>query len=120
MRGYARCDSVESAPLPSADLPEPILRALRDVIAPLVEGDGGVLYVVPRENVVHLHLAGACGGCPGVRTTTQEVIEPALRAAGVRGAIEFTSGWIVPDGAERLTSADAPTTDRDNVLRRSR
>ena len=106
--------------MPSVELPEPIARALRDVIAPLVEADGGVLYVVARESGLHLHLAGACGGCPGARTTSQEVIEPALRAAGARGAIEVSSGWIVPDGAERIAAAEPPSTDRDSALRRSR
>jgi Fe-S cluster biogenesis protein NfuA len=108
--------------LPLAELPEPIARALRDVIAPLVEGDGGVLYVVARDAGLHLHLAGACGGCPGARTTAVEVIEPALRAAGARGAIEVTSGWIVPDGAERISASEAPSADRerDPALRRSR
>jgi Fe-S cluster biogenesis protein NfuA len=106
--------------LPSAELPEPIARALRDVIAPLVEGDGGVLYLVARESGLHLHLAGACGGCPGARTTAQDVIEPALRAAGARGAIEVSSGWIVPDGAERIAAAEPPSTNRDSALRRSK
>lgn len=106
--------------MPSADLPEPIARALRDVIAPLVEGDGGVLYVVAADGGLRLHLAGACGGCPGARTTAVEVIEPALRAVGLRGPIEVSSGWIVPDGAERIAAAESPTTDRDGVLRRSR
>jgi len=109
-----------SVALPSAELPEPIARALRDVVAPLVESDGGILYVVTRDAGLHLHLAGACGGCPGVRMTAQDVIEPALRAAGVRGAIEVSSGWIVPDGAERIAAAEPPSTDRDSALRRSR
>lgn len=85
-----------------ADLSEPILRTLREIVAPLVEADGGVLYVVPRPNGLGLHLAGACGGCPGIRTTTTEVIEPAVRAAGFKGELHITSGWIVPEGAERV------------------
>ena len=88
-----------------ADLSEPILRTLREIVSPLVEADGGVLYVVPRQNGLGLHLAGACGGCPGVRTTTNEVIEPAVRASGYRGELHITSGWIVPEGAERVVAS---------------
>ncbi len=87
-----------------AELTEPVLRTLREIVAPLVEADGGALYLVPREAVLALHLSGACGGCPGVRTTVGEVIEPAVRASGFRGPIEVTSGWIVPEGAERVAA----------------
>ena len=111
----------------SAELPEPIARALRDIVAPMVEGDGGLLYVVATGVTgaaggvgVRLHLAGACGGCPGVRTTTQDVIEPVLRAAGARGPIEVSSGWIIPEGAERVVGPESSTTERDAPLRRSR
>lgn len=80
-----------------------MLRTLREIVAPLVEADGGVVYVVRRAgNGLRLHLAGACAGCPGHRITTSEVIEPALRAAGVRGDIDVSAGFTVPDGAERI------------------
>ena len=85
------------------DLPEPIVRALREIVAPLVEADGGTLYVVRKVGGVRLHLAGACAGCPGYRITTTEVIEPALRAAGAKGDIDVSAGWTVPDGAERVS-----------------
>ncbi len=93
------------------ELPEAVVRTLREVVAPLVEADGGVLYVLRRPGTplgtahpgVSLHLAGTCAGCPGVKTTTYDVIEPALRAAGLRGDIDVTAGWIVPSGAERIT-----------------
>jgi Fe-S cluster biogenesis protein NfuA len=85
------------------DLPEPIVRALREIIAPLVEADGGVVYVVRRAGPgLRLHLAGTCAGCPGHKITSSEVIEPALRAAGVKGEVEVTAGFTVPEGAERI------------------
>jgi Fe-S cluster biogenesis protein NfuA len=87
------------------DLPDPVVRTLREIVAPLVEADGGVLYVVRKQGGVRLHLAGACAGCPGYRITSTEVIEPALRAAGMSGDIDVTAGWTVPDGAERVTPA---------------
>ena len=86
------------------DLPEPIVRTLREIVAPLVEADGGVLYVVRKPTGVRLHLAGACAGCPGYRITSTEVIEPALRAAGVKGDIDVTAGWTVPEGALRVNA----------------
>lgn len=89
------------------DLPEPIVRTLREILAPLVEADGGVLYVVRKPTGVRLHLAGACAGCPGYRITSTEVIEPALRAAGAKGDIDVTAGWTVPDGALRVTAGEA-------------
>jgi Fe-S cluster biogenesis protein NfuA len=84
------------------DLPEPIVRTLREIVAPLVEADGGILYVVRKAGGVRLHLSGACAGCPGFRITSTEVIEPALRAAGVKGDIAVSAGWTVPAGAERV------------------
>src|SRR5262245_13527202 len=86
------------------DLPEPALRTLREIVAPLVEADGGELYLVRKGPGLRLHLAGACAGCPGHKTTSTEVIEPVLRAAGVRGDIDVTAGWTVPEGAERISS----------------
>jgi len=101
---YARvgCDSL-GAPL--TDAPDIVARTLREVIAPLVEADGGVLYFVRKPNgAVRLHLAGACAGCPGFRITSTEVIEPVLRAAGVKVDIEISAGWTVPEGAERVST----------------
>lgn len=85
------------------EVPEPILRVLADVVAPLVALDGGELWVVGASATgLRLHLAGKCAGCPGIRTTTVDVIEPALRAAGLRGELDVSSGWTIPEGAERL------------------
>lgn len=104
-----------------SELPEPVLRTLREVLAPLIEADFGVLYVVPKPQGIRLHLAGACGGCPGVKTCTTDVFEPALRAAGIKGDIEISAGWIVPEGAERVAGPEpAASTERDSPLRRSR
>lgn len=87
------------------DVPEIVERTLREVIAPLVEADGGVLYVVRKPSGgVRLHLAGACAGCPGFRITSNEVIEPALRASGLKGELEISAGWTVPEGAQRVSA----------------
>ena len=89
--------------------PEHVERTLRDTIAPMVEADGGTLFRVPRaDGALQLHLAGACAGCPGARTTITELIEPAMRAAGFRGPVDVTSGWTVPTGAERVRPPEQP------------
>ncbi len=87
-------------------VPEAIERVLIEVVAPLVAVDGGELWLVAGQaSGLRLHLAGRCAGCPGIRTTTADVIEPALRAAGLRGELEVSSGWIIPEGASRIEPA---------------
>lgn len=60
---------------------EQVERQIREVLAPLIEADGGgiELVEVTKESVV-VRLVGACLGCPGVHFTQAHVIEPALRA----------------------------------------
>jgi Fe-S cluster biogenesis protein NfuA len=55
---------------------------LRDVLAPLIEADGGHIEIVSAdaERVV-FHLSGACAGCPGVQYTRGHVIIPAVQQA---------------------------------------
>ena len=52
------------------DVREKILKSCRELVAPLVVADGGELYVVSvTPDDVHVHLAGACAGCPGAMLT---------------------------------------------------
>lgn len=72
----------------------------RDVLAPLLAADGGVLYVVRiDDDAVILHLGGTCAGCPGAPITSSSVIDPAIRsiAPGIR--LKVTNGALLPDGA---------------------
>ncbi len=88
-----------------ADASDILSRTLREIVAPLVEADGGAVYLARKSNgSVRLHLAGACAGCPGFRVTSAEVIEPVLRAAGLKVDLEITAGWSIPEGAERVTA----------------
>jgi Fe-S cluster biogenesis protein NfuA len=48
---------------------------------------------------VHIHLAGACAGCPGAQFTTERIIEPALRNAHPKGRVRVTTGYLIPTGA---------------------
>jgi Fe-S cluster biogenesis protein NfuA len=79
------------------------------VVAPLVEADGGELFVVsltPTE--VILHLAGHCAGCPGASSTQGLVLEPLFRAAAGVASVRVTTGYVVPDGAYRVRADDVP------------
>jgi Fe-S cluster biogenesis protein NfuA len=52
---------------------------------------------------VHIHLTGACAGCPGASLTGDKVLLPALRTAAPKAQIVLTTGAHVPDGAERCS-----------------
>ncbi len=52
---------------------------------------------------VHIHLGGSCAGCPGASLTSDKVILPALRTAAPKVRVVVTTGFRIPEGAERLT-----------------
>ena len=82
---------------------EQILKMCREILAPLVKADGGEMYLVsvgPEE--VHIHLAGTCAGCPGASLTRDRVLEPAVATVAPKLSLRVTTGWIVPQGSERV------------------
>ncbi len=82
-----------------------LLRVCRDVLAPLVAADGGVMYLVKAVgDDVHVHLTGTCAGCPGAALTRDGVIAPAVRTVRPKARVVVTTGYRVPDGATKLTS----------------
>jgi Fe-S cluster biogenesis protein NfuA len=82
---------------------EVVLRACREQLVPLVRADGGELYVVTvSAEDVHLHLAGTCAGCPGATMTRDRLVQPALQALLPKAQIRLTTGWRVPEGAQRI------------------
>jgi Fe-S cluster biogenesis protein NfuA len=84
-------------------LKEQIARTCREILAPLVKSDGGEMYLVRFDgDDVHIHLAGACAGCPGASVTGDKVILPALRTALPKLRVLVTTGVKIPIGAERL------------------
>ncbi len=86
-----------------ADVVEALWELLRTTIQPLIQADGGALYVVSLSgDEVRLHLSGRCSGCPGAEFTTSGVIEPAVRAVAPEATVYVTTGWRVPEGAERI------------------
>ena len=86
---------------------EELCTVCRTHILPLVDVDGGVLYVVSAsEEEIHIHLAGTCSGCPGATLTREQLIVPALAtvAPGIAGRV--TTGFRIPAGATHVTSDD--------------
>jgi len=82
---------------------EQIGKLCREILAPLIRTDGGEMYLVRFDgDDVHIHLAGACAGCPGASLTGDKVILPALRTAAPKVRIVVTTGVRPPDGAEKL------------------
>ena len=82
---------------------EQILKLCREILAPLVEADGGEMYLVTvGADEVHVHLAGTCAGCPGASLTRDRVLEPAFAGIVPKLTLKVTTGWIVPDGAEKV------------------
>ncbi len=80
-----------------------VAKICREILAPLVKIDGGEMYLVGIEgDDVHIHLTGACAGCPGSALTTDKIILPALRAAASKVRVTVTTGTRVPQGAERV------------------
>ncbi len=72
---------------------EQIERICREVLAPLIATDGGQMHVVGFDgDEVHIHLSGACAGCPGAQLTADKVILPALRAAVPKVRVVLTTG----------------------------
>ncbi len=80
-----------------------LLKLCREVLAPLIAADGGVLYLVSSTTEeVHLHLAGTCAGCPGAALTREDVIAPAVRSVLPKAKLQVTAGWRIPEGAEKV------------------
>ena len=83
-----------------------ILTVIREVLAPMVVADGGLLYVVQADaKRVTLHLAGRFAGCPGNQIATRRVIEPAIAAVAPGAELTVTWGRLVPSGATRVEAA---------------
>jgi Fe-S cluster biogenesis protein NfuA len=80
-----------------------IVRVVRDVLAPLVQADGGELYLVSVDDSgVSLHLAGKFSGCPGNTLARRRVLEPLIASAVPGAHVTMSSGPLVPKGAQRI------------------
>ena len=80
-----------------------VTKLCREILAPLVQADGGEMYVVDvQAEEVHIHLAGTCAGCPGAALTRDKVLAPILAAALPKARLTLTTGWRVPPGATKI------------------
>mgnify|MGYP003542813036 CR=1 FL=1 len=58
------------------DLENQVKKLLEEEVNPkLAEHFGGAEFVQIKEDTVYIKMLGACGGCPSVQTTIEEVIE---------------------------------------------
>jgi Fe-S cluster biogenesis protein NfuA len=82
-----------------------ILDVVARVLAPLVEADGGQLFLVSAgDEAVELHLAGRFAGCPGNALVTRHILEPAVRAVAPEARVVVTWGALIPTGAKLVQS----------------
>jgi len=82
---------------------EEIVRVVKEVLAPLVQADGGELYLVSVDDVgVSLHLAGRFSGCPGNTLARRRVLEPLIASAVPGAFVTLTTGALIPKGAQRV------------------
>lgn len=98
---------VDSPTIPASALQDAtrdgVLKVCREVLAPLVRADGGILYLVSASSEdIHIHLAGTCAGCPGAAITRDGMMGPALKPVAPKGKLRVTTGWRVPEGAEKV------------------
>lgn len=82
---------------------EKLVAQCRDLVAPLVEADGGHLYLVAAtQDLVHVHLTGTCAGCPGAQMTRERLIEPVVAKVAPKAVVKVTTGFAPPEGAKRV------------------
>jgi Fe-S cluster biogenesis protein NfuA len=80
-----------------------IVRVVKEVLAPLVQADGGELYLVSVDDAgVSLHLGGRFSGCPGNTLARRRVLEPLIASAAPGAFLTLTTGPLVPKGAQRV------------------
>ena len=101
---------VEGAPIANRNDGDPVRAKIfgicREVLAPLIRADGGEMYLVGVSSEdIHIHLSGACAGCPGAALTRDRVLLPILAAAAPKLKLVLTTGWRVPDGATKIDPA---------------
>lgn len=79
------------------------MRLLREILAPLVHADGGEMHLVSATaDSVHIHLSGACSGCPGASVTREKVLTPVLLSVVPKARVVVTTGIHPPAGATKV------------------
>jgi hypothetical protein len=71
------------------------------------------MYLVSvSSDSVHIHLSGACSGCPGASVTREKILAPILLAVAPKARLVVTTGVNAPAGATKIESdGDGAATD---------
>ena len=95
--------SASQSGLQSALSRDAVVKICQEVLAPLIETDGGELFLVAiSADDIHIHLSGTCSGCPGSSFTAETILKPALLKLAPKSKLKLTTGWRVPPEAERM------------------
>ena len=93
-----------------------VLSVLSEVIVPLVEADGGEVFLVTSDsNTLVIHLAGRRSGAPGNAIVCRRIIEPAVHAIAPHVKVVLTAGRLVPTGAQKLTRGQSERTGDESA-----
>jgi len=94
-----------------------MVRLLREVVAPLIEADGGRLFLVEiSESMLAIHLGGRYAGSPGTNLVRRRFIESAIRKLDPALEVHTSSGWVVPAGARPLVAErEAPEPNQKDA-----
>ncbi|HEY1956212.1 MAG TPA: NifU family protein [Polyangiaceae bacterium] len=93
----------DAPPRGDEDVLAGLTKVSREVLAPLVAADGGVMYLVKASaEEVHFHLTGTCAGCPGAALTRDGMIVPAVRTVLPKARVIVTTGFRVPEGSTKV------------------
>jgi Fe-S cluster biogenesis protein NfuA len=85
------------------DTKEALRTMLRDVLGPLLASDGGELYLVSVEKKeIRMHLAGTLSGSPALEVVVRRIVEPAVKAVSPKAKLIVSSGFRIPQGAEKF------------------
>ena len=84
---------------------EEIIRLLKNIVVPLVEADGGEMFLVSGDATrLAFHLAGHLAGAPGNSLICRRILEPVIHSIAPDAEVILSAGWRIPDGAVRLES----------------
>ena len=64
-----------------------------------------MFLVAASADTVHIHLSGACSGCPGASITRDHVLAPVVEAAMPKARLVVTTGLRPPEGATKIEPA---------------
>lgn len=82
---------------------------LAEVLAPIVAADGGRIYLEQTgDNEVSIHWAGRYAGHPAAWLLHEELAVPLIRRVSPDTEVKWSSGWLVPPGAELVTPVAGP------------